>query len=90
MKFTRQFLKKKVLSANERSAFQLLDAMMLNDKSTMNSYKTTAKTHATMVKKIAILFYAEHLHLLISSVGGELQKLGDTIPLNKANLRRNL
>ena len=89
-KFTRQFLKKKVLSANERSAFQLLDAMMLNDKSTMNSYKTTAKTHATMVKKIAIPFYAEHLHLLISSVGGELQKLGDTIPLNKANLRKNL
>ena len=76
------------MSANERSAFQLLDVMRLNNKSTISSYKTTAKTHAAMAKNIAIPFYVQHLHLLISSVGGELQKLGDTIPLNKANLRK--
>ena len=34
------FEKKKVLSANERSVFQLYDAMRLNDKGTINSFKT--------------------------------------------------
>ena len=45
------FEKKKVLSANERSVFQLLDAMRLNDKGTINSFKTTAKAYATMNEK---------------------------------------
>ena len=55
------FEKKKVLPANERSVFQLLDAMRLNGKGTINSFKTTAKTHATIHEKIAIPLYAEHL-----------------------------
>ena len=58
--------KKIVLSANKRSVFQLLDAMRLNDKGTINFYKTTAKTYATKDAKIAIPLYAEYLHLLIS------------------------
>ena len=45
------FEKKKVLSANERSVFQLYDAMRLNDKGTINSFKAIAKTHATMDEK---------------------------------------
>ena len=70
MKSTHPFLKKKkALSANERSAFQLLDAMRLNDKGTINSYKTTVKTHSTMDGKIVIPLYAEHLHLLITRCG---------------------
>ena len=44
-------LEKKVLSANERSFFQFLDAMRLNDEGTINSFKTTAKTHATVDEK---------------------------------------
>ena len=51
------FKKKKVLSANERSVFQLTNAMRLNDKGTINSFKTIAKTHATMGEKIAIPLY---------------------------------
>ena len=66
MKSTPQFLKKKVLSAKKRSVFQLLDEMRLNDEGTINSYKTTAKAHATMDKTFAIPLYAEHLHFLIS------------------------
>ena len=61
--------KKKVLSGNGRSAFQLLNAVRLNDKSTINLYKTTAKTHITMDEKIAIPLYAGHLHLLITRCG---------------------
>ena len=44
MKYIHQFLKRKVLSVNERSVFQILDAMRLNDKGTTNSFKTTAET----------------------------------------------
>ena len=43
--------------------------MRLNDKGTINSYKITAKTHATMDKKFAIPLYAEHLHFLILRCG---------------------
>ena len=49
--------------------FQLLDAMRLNDKRTKNSYKTTAKAHATMDKKLDLPLYAEHLHFLLSRCG---------------------
>ena len=64
--YTPIFEKKKVLSANEKSVFQLLDAMRLNDKGLINSYKITAKTHATMDKKFNIPLYVEHLHFLLS------------------------
>ena len=43
--------------------------MRLNDKGMIISYKTTAKTHATMDKKISIPLYAEHLHLLMTKCG---------------------
>ena len=47
----RQFLKKKVLLANEPPAFQPPDTVRLKGKGIINSCQTTAKTHATMVKK---------------------------------------
>ena len=62
--------------ANERSAFQLLDTMRLNDKRAINSNKTTAKPHATLDKKFAIPLYAEHLHLLISRCRCRVSKVG--------------
>ena len=43
--YTLTFEKKKVLSVNERSVFQLLDTTILNDKGKIDSYKTTSKTH---------------------------------------------
>ena len=49
------FEKKKLLSPNERPLFQLLD------KGTLNSYKTTTKTHL----KIFIPLYDEHLYFLL-------------------------
>ena len=51
MKSLPQFLKNKGFFANERSVFQLSDAMRPNDKGTINSYETTAKTHTTMDTK---------------------------------------
>ena len=66
---------KKVLSANERSVFQLLDAMRLNDKGTINSYKTTGKTYARMDKNFAIPLYTEHLHFLMLRCGWKVSKV---------------
>ena len=69
MKFTPRYFFKKLLSANKRSVFQLLDAMRLNDKGTIYSYKTTPKTHATMDKEFAIPLYTKHLHFLLPRCG---------------------
>ena len=69
------FERKKVLSANERSVFQLLDVMKLNDKGTIDSFRTTAKTHATMDEKIPIPRYAEHLHFLLARCGWKVTKI---------------
>ena len=52
MKFILQFLKKKkTISLDVRWAFKLLDTMRLNDKGTLNSYKTRAKAHSKWRKK---------------------------------------
>ena len=67
--YTPIFEKKKVLPPSERSVFQLLDAMRLNDQRLLRSYKTTAKTHSTMDKKIFITLYAEHINFLIRRCG---------------------
>lgn len=42
------------MPANQRSVFQLLDALRLNEKGIINSYETTEKTRATMNAKIAL------------------------------------
>ena len=62
------------MSANKRSVFQLLDAMRLNSKRTINSSKATAKTHATIDEKILIPLYAEHLHFLLTRCGWRVAK----------------
>ena len=49
--YTPIFEKKKILSPSERSVFQLLDTMLLNNQGLLNSYTATAKTHCTMDKK---------------------------------------
>ena len=49
--------------------------MRLNDKGTINSYKTTAKTLATMDETIAIPLFAEHLHLLITRWEWRVRKI---------------
>ena len=63
--FSPIFEKKKVLPASKRSTLQLLDAIQLNDKGLLNSFKTTAKTDSTIEKKYFVLLYAEHMHFLV-------------------------
>ena len=88
MRSTRPFLKMKVLPTNERSAFQLLDAMKLNDKGTINSNKTTAKTHATMDEKITIPLYTEPLHLLITRYGWRPRKISGNYTFEQSRFKK--
>ena len=73
--YTPIYEKEKKLSKNERSVFQLLDAMRLNYKGLLNSYKTLSKTNATMDKKFHSPLYAEHLHFLLSKCGQRVRNV---------------
>ena len=81
--YTPIFFLKNLLSANKRSVFQLLDAMRLNDKGTIYSYKTTPKTHATMDKKFAIPIYTKLCIFYCEDVVGESKMYEPIIPLIK-------
>lgn len=48
--YTTIFEKEKVINPTLRSIFQLMDAINLNDKSLLNSYNFTYKTHSTILK----------------------------------------
>ena len=43
-------------ASSERSVFEFLDAMRLNNQDLLNSYKATAKTHCTLEKNILYFF----------------------------------
>ena len=88
--YTSIFEKTKVLSVNERSVLQLLDVMRLNDKGSINSYKTTAKTHATMDKKFATPLYAEYLHSLLLRCGWKVSKVQVHYTFEKSKFKKNL
>ena len=85
-------MKKKVLSANERPAFQLFDAVSLCDKGVINSYKNTTKTHAATDKKIAIPYHhhhhAEHLHLLMSRCRWRVTKIRAHYTLEQSKYKK--
>ena len=63
--------------------------MRLNDKGTINSFKTTAKTHATIDEKIAIPLYAEHLHFLLSRYGWRVIKIGGHYTFEQKKFKRD-
>ena len=65
------FVKKSFVS----KVFQLLDAMRLNDKETINSCKTTSKAHVTMDEKIEIPLYEDHLYCLLSKCCWKVTKI---------------
>ena len=69
------FEKKKFLSANERSVFQLFDVIRLNDKGKLTLLKLLPKPMRQWMKKITILLYAEHLHFLLTRYGWKVIKI---------------
>ena len=70
--------KQNTFDANERSAYQLLELFhKTNDKP--QSYRCTAKSHATMFPKQFIPLYLEDLRFLIKRCGWKMTKIFWTI-----------
>ena len=67
--------KEKILDANERSLFQLLELFDTTDNSKQKSYRCTVKSHATMFPKECIPLYTEDLRFLIKRAGWIVTKL---------------
>ena len=67
--------KKKIMEANERSLFQLLELFSKNDQDKPQSYVCTAKSHATLLPKICIPLYIEDLRFLIKRAEWKVTKL---------------
>ena len=86
--YTPVFEKKKILPPSKRSAFQLLDAMRVNDMGVLNAFKATAKTHSTMDKKIFIPLYAEHLHFLVKRCGWLVTKIYSHFTFEQAMFKK--
>ena len=87
--YTPIFEKKKKISPYVRSVFQLLDAMILNYKGALNSYKTTAKTHSTMEKKVFIPLYAEHLSFLVTRCGWKMTRSYDYYTFEQSKFKKH-
>ena len=67
--------KQKVLDANERSVYQLLELFDETVKDKPKSYRCTAKSHVTMFLKKFIPLYLKDLRFLIKRAGWIVTKL---------------
>ena len=67
--------KKKIIDANERSLFQLLELFSKNEQNKPRSYVCTAKSHATLFPKTCIPLYIEDLRFLVKQAGWKVTKL---------------
>ena len=67
--------KKKIMEANERSLFQLLELFSKTEQNKPRSYVCTAKSHATLLPKTCIPLYVEDLRFLIKRAGWKVTKL---------------
>ena len=67
--------KKKILEANERSAFQLFELYSTTQKENPKSYKLSAQSLATLFPKRYIPLYLEEIKFLITRCGWRVTKL---------------
>ena len=67
--------KHKILDANERPVYQLIQLYSETDKCVPSSYRHTPKAHATLFSKKAQPLYLEHLKTLIGRAGRKVTKL---------------
>ena len=80
--------KQKILDANERSLFQLLELFDQNNGKP-KSYRCTAKSHATMFPKKCIPLYIEDLRFLIKRAGWIVTKLYSHFTFEQDTFKRD-
>ena len=81
--------KKKTLDANERSVFQLCELYCENDKGKPKSYKTSSKSHSTLLPKNFIPVYLEELKFFIPRCGWIVTKLYKHYYFEQSRFKRN-
>ena len=81
--------KQKILDANERSLFQLLELFDKTKDGKPKSYRCTAKLHATMFPKKFIPLYLEDLRFLIKRAGWVVTKLYSHFTFEQDAFKKN-
>ena len=87
--FAAYYRKAKILGANERSVYQLLElfSKTSNDKSKL--YRCTAKSHATLFPKKHIPLYLEDLKFLITRCYWQVTKSYLHYKFEQARFKKN-
>ena len=81
--------KDKLIEANERSLFQLLELFSKRDDGTPRSYRCTSKLHATLLPKTCIPLYIEDLRFLIKRAGWKVTKLYCHFTFEKDTIKKD-
>ena len=69
------FEKLKKLETHEHSCTQIMSVLQLTDKGKMSTLQHTAKTYATLKKKVFVPLYAVDLQLITTKMGWRVTKL---------------
>ena len=80
--------KHKVIDACERSSYQLLEQLVMGEKGP-NTYKTTAKSHANLFKKINIPLYLEEIACYIKRYCWKITKIRAHFTFDQSCFKKN-
>ena len=81
--------KQKILEANKRSVYQLLDLIKKTSDGVPKTYRCTQKFHTNMFPKKFILLYLEHLKFLITRCGWKVTKIYTHYTFEQACFKRD-
>ena len=79
--------KQKIIDPRERSVFQLLEQYIEGGKGP-KPYKSTAKAHATLLKKNLLLMYLEDLAFCMKRAGWKVTKIYSHLTFEQARFKR--
>ena len=67
--------KERIIDSCERSAFQLIEQFVMGENNVPKAYRSTAKAHANLFKKIFLPMYLEDLVFCIRRAGWKVTKI---------------
>ena len=67
--------KERIIDSCERSAFQLIEQFVMGENNVPKAYRSTAKAHANLFKKIFLPIYLEDLVFCIRRAGWKVTKI---------------
>ena len=82
--------KQRIIDLCERPVFQLLEQIVRGENNAPKAFRSTAKTHANLFKKILLSIYSEDLVFRIKRAGWKVTKIHSHLTFNKKNFNKNL